>query len=106
GRINVTFSDIEKVLEKTANYFDPAHTQLHVVGWDGPWDWTWPAFQPGAELGDAEGFHQLMRTVHRLGCKIGLHMNVMGFSYQHPQFDELKHFLQYQCRDSANRPLN
>jgi hypothetical protein len=106
GRVNVTFSDIEKVLEKSAEYFDPAHTQLHVVGWDGPWDWTWPAFQPGEELGGVEGFHQMMRTVHRLGYKIGLHMNVMGFSYKHPQFEELKHFLQYQCRDSANRPLN
>jgi hypothetical protein len=102
GRVNVTFSDIEKVLEKSAEYFDPAHTQLHVVGWDGPWDWTWPAFQPGEELGGVEGFHQMMRTVHRLGYKIGLHMNVMGFSYKHPQFEELKHFLQYQCRDSAN----
>jgi hypothetical protein len=106
GRVNVAFSDIEEILEKTAKYFDPAHTQLHVVGWDGPWDWTWPAFQPGEELGGVKGFHQMMRTVHRLGYKIGLHMNVMGFSYRHPQFDELKHFLQYQCRDSANRPLN
>lgn len=106
GRVNVTFSDIEKVLEKTVEYFEPAHTQLHVVGWDGPWDWTWPAFQPGKELGGSKGFHQMMRTVHRLGYRIGLHMNVMGLSYQHPEFDELKHFLQYQCRDSANRPLN
>jgi hypothetical protein len=106
GRVNVTFPDIESVLEKASNYFDPTHTQLHVVGWDGPWDWTWPAFQPGEELGGIEGFHQMMHTVHRLGYKIGLHMNVMGFSYRHPQFDELKHFLQYQCRDSANRPLN
>jgi hypothetical protein len=70
GRVNVTFSDIEKVLEKTAKYFDPVHTQLHVVGWDGPWDWTWPAFQPGEELGGGEEFNQMMRTVHRLGYKI------------------------------------
>ena len=105
GRVNVTFADIERILEKAAGYFDPANTQLHVVGWDGPWDMTWPAFQPGEELGGADGFHQMMRTVHRLGYKIGLHMNVMGFSFKHPQFDELKHFLQYQCRDSANRPL-
>jgi len=106
GRVNVTFADIESILEKAAGYFDPANAQLHVVGWDGPWDMTWPAFQPGEELGGSEGFHQLMRTVHRLGYKIGLHMNVMGLSYQHPQFGELEHFLQYQCRDSANRPLN
>lgn len=106
GRVNVTFSDLENILEKASEYFDPAHTQLHVVGWDGPWDWTWPAYQPGQALGGTEGFHQMMRTVHRLGYKIGLHMNVMGFSYKHPQFEQLKHFLKYQCRDSANRPLN
>jgi hypothetical protein len=106
GRVNVTFTDIERILEKAAGYFEPANSQLHVVGWDGPWDMTWPAFQPGEELGGSEGFHQMMGTVRRLGYKIGLHMNVMGFSYQHPQFDELEHFLQYQCRDSANRPLN
>jgi hypothetical protein len=106
GRMNVTFSDIERVLEKAARYFDPANTQLHIVGWDGPWDMTWPAFEPGNQLGGADGFHKLMQIAHRLGYKIGLHMNVMGLSYQHPQFDELKHFLQYQSRDSANRPLN
>ena len=106
GRVNVTFADIENVLEETAKYFDPARTQLHIVGWDGPWDWTWPSFQPGEELGGADGFHQMIRTAHRLGYRIGLHMNVMGLSYHHPEFDALKHFLQYQCRDSANRPLN
>lgn len=106
GRANVTFSDIEQILERAAAYFEPANTQIHVVGWDGPWDMTWPAFQPGEELGGPDGFRQMMRTVHRLGYRIGLHMNVMGFSYRHPQFDELKHFLQYQCRDSANRPLH
>ena len=106
GRVNVTFADIEKILERAASYFNPTQTQLHVVGWDGPWDTTWPAFQPGAELGGPEGFRRMMHTVHRLGYKIGLHMNVMGLSYQHPQFAELKHFLQFQCRDSANRPLN
>ena len=75
AKVQITdFDAIEKVLEKTAKCFDPAHTQLHVVGWDGPWDWTWPAFQPGEELGGAEGFHQMMRTVHRLGYKNGLHM--------------------------------
>lgn len=105
GRVNVTFADIERILEKVSDHFDPTNTQLHVVGWDGPWDMTWPAYQPGEELGGSEGFHQMMQTVHRLGYKIGLHMNVMGFSFQHPQFDELKSFLQYQCRDSANRPL-
>jgi hypothetical protein len=105
GRVNVTFADIERILEKTATYFDPANTQLHVVGWDGPWDMTWPAYQPGEELGGADGFHRMIDSVHRLGYKIGLHMNVMGFSFQNPQFEVLKHFLQYQCRDSANRRL-
>jgi hypothetical protein len=106
GQVNVTFADMERILESVANHFDPANTQLHVVGWDGPWDMTWPALQPGEELGGSEGFQRMIHTVHRLGYKIGLHMNVMGFSYQHPQFEELQHFLQYQCRDSGNRPLN
>lgn len=106
GRVNVTFADIESILERAAKTFDPANTQLHVVGWDGPWDMTWPAYQPGGKLGGSDGFLRMLDTVHRLGYKIGLHMNVMGFSYKHPQFEELKHFLQFQCRDSANRPLN
>ena len=48
----------------------------------------------------------MMLTVHSLGYKFGLQVNVMRFSYHHPKFEELKHFLQYQCRDSANRALN
>ncbi|MBN1248014.1 MAG: hypothetical protein JXC32_10180 [Anaerolineae bacterium] len=106
GRVNVTFSDIEPILERAAGRFDPANTQLHIVGWDGPWDMTWPAFRPGDELGGADGFRHMIDTAHRLGYRIGLHMNVMGFSYGHPQFEELKGFLQYQCRDSENRPLS
>jgi hypothetical protein len=106
GRLNVTFADIERNLEIAARCFEPENTQLHVVGWDGPWDMTWPAFEPGEALGGSDGFHQMMQTVHDLGYKIGLHMNVMGLSYQHPRFDEIEHFLQYQCRDAAGRLLH
>ena len=50
GTILNTFSTIEKRLEQTAKFFDPNLTHIHIVGWDGQWDFTWPYLKSGSPL--------------------------------------------------------
>ena len=105
GKVLHTFSQMEERLRQVAERFDPHRTQLHIVGWDGPWDWTWPAHDPDPVLGGRQGFRSMVDMAHELGYHVGLHMNVMGLSYLNPDFDKLKHFLEHQCRDAEGSPL-
>ena len=105
GKVLHTFPQMEERLRQIAERFDPHRTQLHIVGWDGPWDWTWPAHEPDPVLGGRDGFLRMTDTAHELGYHVGLHMNAMGLSYLNPDFDKIKHFLEHQCRDAEGSPL-
>ena len=106
GAILNTFATIEEKIKQVAKYFDPHLTHIHIVGWDGQWDFTWPHLTPDPLLGGTQGFRQLVDTAHKLGYHLGLHMNVMGLSYSNPDFNKLKHFLDHQIRDSQDRRVD
>ena len=106
GAVLNTFSTIEKKLEQTAKFFDPKLTHIHIVGWDGQWDYTWPGLIPDLILGGEKGLKQLVKKAHTFGYHIDLHMNVMGLSYQNPDFEKIKHFLEHQIRDIQDRRVD
>ena len=106
GAILNTFSTIEEKLEETAKFFDPNLTHIHIVGWDGQWDFTWPSLSPDPLLGGEKGLTKLVNKAHAFGYHLDLHMNVMGLSYQNPDFDKIKHFLDHQVRDVQDRRVD
>ena len=105
GEVHYTFAQIEERLRQVAQYYDPHRVRVHLVGWDGPWDWTYPNYRPDPMLGGEDGFRKMMATAHELGYRVGVHMNVWGLGLKNPQFDELQHFLEHQVRDSEDRRL-
>lgn len=106
GAILNTFSTIGEKLEETAKFFDPNLTHIHIVGWDGQWDYTWPNLTPDPLLGGEQGLKQLINKAHAFGYHLDLHMNVMGLSYQNPYYEKIKHFLDHQIRDIQDRRVD
>ncbi len=105
GRVCHSFDQISERLQQIAEYIDPNKSMLLLAGWDGPWDWTYPFYRPDPSLGGEDGFKRMMKTAHELGYKVGVHMNVWGLGKKNPAFEEIKHFLDHQCRDAEGRPL-
>lgn len=105
GKLCHSFAEMERRLGEIARFCDPRRTHVHVVGWDGRWDYTWPAFDPDPLLGGRDGFRRFVDTAHGLGYRVGPHLNVWGLGYDHPEFPKLQHFLEHQVRDSQDRPL-
>ncbi len=105
GRVCHTFDQVSERLQQIAQYVNPHKVKIHLVGWDGPWDRTCPHYRPDPSLGGDEGFIQMISVAHKLGYKAGVQMNVSGLGKMNPQFEELKYFLDHQCRDAESRPL-
>ena len=105
GRICHTFDQVSERLQQITQYVNPHKVKIHLIGWDGSWDRTCPHYRPDPSLGGDEGFRQMIRVAHELGYKIGVQMNVVGLGKMNPQFEELKFFLEHQCRDAEGRAL-
>ncbi|MBN1584105.1 MAG: hypothetical protein JXA89_25570, partial [Anaerolineae bacterium] len=105
GSITMTFSQLEERLRQIAKHVDPHRTLLQLVGWDGLLDWRHPDYEPDPRLGGNSGFQKLMHTAHTLGFRVGTHLNIQALGTKNPQFEELKHFLAHEVRDSSGIPL-
>jgi hypothetical protein len=102
GRPGHTFADMAKRLRELARSFPADRTLVYLPGFaEGGIDSNIPAYRPSPELGGDEGFAALVGEAHDLGCRVMIHTNVLGMTYDHPLFDA---FREHQVVDVFGRP--
>jgi hypothetical protein len=70
GYVFNTFSEMEAALRLVANEIDGRHVLAYLPGWEGRYYHVYPLYEPGPDLGGAEGFRSLIATAHELGIHV------------------------------------
>lgn len=70
GFVFNTFDQMTRILERVTEHV-PGHQILaYLPGWEGRYYWQYPYYQPGADLGGADGFERLVRRANQLGVHL------------------------------------
>ncbi len=77
GETHHTFSEMSERLQELSRLFPPERTLVYIPGWCGPYDLTYPDYEPDPDnvMGGEKGFRQMIAAAHKLGYKIMPHVN-------------------------------
>jgi hypothetical protein len=97
-----TFRQMERRLSAWAKLYEPARTLVYLPGYaEHGIDSRAPAYDPSPELGGPDAFRSLVNVAHRMGYRVMLHTNVLGMTFDHPEFAA---FRQHQVVDAFGQP--
>jgi hypothetical protein len=70
GYVFNTFAEMEEALRLVAREIEGRHVLAYLPGWEGRYYHVYPRYEPGPDLGGADGFQALIETAHELGVHV------------------------------------
>lgn len=70
GFVFNTFAEMSAILEDITSDVQGDRVLAYLPGWEGRYYWQYPVYQPGTDLGGADGFRGLVETANRLGVHL------------------------------------
>lgn len=89
GEVVHTYPDVAEISRALRKAGAPENTIIHIVGFNGPFDTTYPTYRPVDELGGASAFDEMVDVVHGCGYRLSVHVNGCCIDPSHPNIDDL-----------------
>ena len=70
GHVFNTFDKMAATLREICNDISGEKILAYLPGWEGRYYWQYPQYEPGPDLGGADGFTRLVRTADELGVHL------------------------------------
>ncbi|NQU09961.1 hypothetical protein HQ590_04160 [bacterium] len=91
GNLIQSFAEVEEFVRQCAGLGVAKGTVFYLPGWDGPFDATYPDYEPAADAGGAAGLARLVETARTYGGEVMPHLNHWAVSRaklaEYPQFE-------------------
>ena len=91
GEILNDFSDALRMAEDLKELGAHGRVLFRLVGWQGPFDSTYPFFAPAKGLGGPPGMRTLSDALHANGNRLAVHSNIWGMDPYHEGFEGIEH---------------